>query len=311
MNMLDAILIGAVVCFSIVGLAKGLLWKALEVLCFVISIAAAYAYYKNAGGILGITLAFFLPYLVLAVLLRMLRNIWRKNEAEPTFVSRLGGGVIGGFEGIIFAAAVVAFLHLLNGFFAGTNSVIAKGLQSSFCYSRYKAISMASRAQLVKDAYVIGELLKGKAGELVLDPEAVSQLQKNLSIEAVLSDEKLLDSIKQRDYAKVVSNPKIIKILNDAKLVRQLAAIALKAKSAPVIEGQRFQRKATQAKSTGGNRLEGIMWSERMATVIIGGQIYQKGSEACGGKIVEISLSKMTMEFADKQKTYSVGEEVP
>ena len=310
MNMIDVMLIGIVIGFFLTGYIRGLLRQALEVLCFIIAAAAAYVYYKKNGSLLGITLVFTLTNLGLGVVFWGLRKLSHKKATRPSFTCRMAGGAIGGFEGIIFALVTLVSLHFLGGAIAAVNPRIAESLEASSFYARYKAISMTSRVPLVKEIYRMGELSKGKTGGIVLSPQAVRQLEKNPSIQAVLEDKQLAESIKQKDYGKIISNPKFLKILNDKKLVKQLMTIGLE-KSAPVVTEDKMSETPAPPSKPAGNRLEGVVYSRELVAAIINSAIYPLGSEVCGGKIVEVTRDTMTLEFSDNRKSYSIGEEIP
>ncbi len=306
--MIDVILIGIVTGFFLTGFIRGLLRQALEVLCFIIAAAAAYVYYKNNGSLLRITLVFTLTNLGLGVVFWGLLKLLRKKGEKLSFTSRFAGALIGGFEGIIFALVTVVFLHFLSGAIAAAKPHIAERLEDSFFYARYKAISLASQVPVVKETYRMGELLKGK--KIALEPQTVRQLEQNPSIQAVLEDKQLAESIKQRDYAKIITHPKFLKILDDRRLVKQLVAIGLK-RSSPVVTEDKIDEPEALPPEQTKNLLEGIVYSNELVAAVINGTIHQLGSEVCGGKIVEITRDTMTLEFPDSRKRYYIGEEVP
>lgn len=308
MNMIDAILIGIVTGFFLTGFIRGFLRQVLEVACFIIAAAAAYVYYKNNGSLLRITLVFALTNLGLGAVFWGLLKLLRKKGEKLSFTSRFAGALIGGFEGIIFALVTVVFLHFLSGAIAAANPHIAERLEASFFYTRYKAISLACNVPVVKETYRMGELLKGK--RIALEPQAVSQLEQNPSIKAALEDKQLAESIKQRDYAKIITHPKFLKILDDRRLVKQLVAIGLE-RSSPVVTEDKINEPEASQPEQAGNLLEGIVYSRELVAAVINGAIYRLGSEVCGGKIVEITRDTMTLEFPDRRKNYYIGEDVP
>jgi len=310
MNIIDVILIGIVAGFFLTGYIRGLFGQALDVLCFIVAAAAAYVCYKNNGSLLGITLVFTFTNLGLGLVFWLLPKLLHKKATRPSFTYRMAGGVIGGFEGIIFALVTLISLHFLSGAIARVNPLIAESLEASSFYARYKAISMSSRIPLVKEIYRMGELSQGKPGGIVLNPQAVRQLERNPSIQAVLEDEQLAQSIKQRDYGKIISHPKFINILNDKELVKQLMTIGIE-KSAPQVTEEKVSEVSEPPAKPAGNRLEGIVYSRELVAAVINSEIYPMGSEVCQGKIVEITRDTMTLEFSDNRKSYSIGEEIP
>jgi len=310
MNKLDVILIAIVVIYFLAGYLRGFLRQVLGIASFVISIAIAFVYYKSGGGLLKVTFVFIVTNFALGVVFWVWRKFLRKEGYRFSFFSRVAGGIIGSLNGIIIALVILVFLHILNGVIQASNPAIAQLLENSFFYSRYKEISRASKIPGAKEAYRIGELLKGKQGGVVLDPQTASEFYENASIKALLKDQQLLESIQQRDFGKIISNPKFIKILNDKELLKQLMKVRLQEKSKVITGDQKIEGKTLEPQQSG-RRLLGVVYSHGVAMAIINNELYQVGDEVYGGRIVEVTPNKMILEFGDKRKEYPIGGEVP
>lgn len=310
MNILDAGLSGIIGLQAIIGFFKGFLNKTVEIGIFLASAAVAYLYYKKWGGLLTITLVFLLAQSVLHTVFWLVRKHVLKEKAKPTPYLRLGGGIIGACEGAVLALGACFFLHFLNGILGSANTALTRTLETSFFYSRYRAMGVSRAVPGLQEAYQIGEALKAGEGHIRLDEETVNKLRENQSIQAILNDEKLVESITQKDYTKILSNPKFVTLLNDKELLKQLAEMGLKKKPAAIVEETPAQAEAPVIKQAE-NCLVGIVHNQGAAAAVINDQIYEIGSRFSGGRIVEINSDSITMEFPDGRRQYSVGEVIP
>jgi len=228
MNILDAVLSGIIGFQVIFGFVKGLLNKAVELGIFLASVVAAYFYYKKGGGLLTIMLVFLLAQLALHMVFWLVRKLVLKDKVKPSPYLRVGGGIIGACEGVVMVLVALVSLHFLNGFLGSANTALTRTLETSFFYTRYREMSRQSAVPGVQEAYQIGEVLKAGDGKIKLDEETVNELRENKSIQAILGDEELLENIKQRNYTKILSDPKFVAVLNDKELLKQLAEIGLR-----------------------------------------------------------------------------------
>jgi uncharacterized membrane protein required for colicin V production len=310
MNILDAFLSGIIGLQVIVGFVKGFLNKAVEMGILLASAAAAYLYYKKGGSLLKITLVFVLAQLLLHMVFWLVRKFVLKDKAKPSLYLRVGGGIIGACEGVVLVLVALVFLHFSSGILGSANTVLTRTLETSLFYTRFRAISRQSAVPGVQEAYKIVEALNAGDGKIKLDEKTVNKLRENHSIQAILGDEKLLESIRQRNYTKILSNPKFVALLNDRELLKQLAAMGLKENNTAIAEEAPVQVEVPVLKQTE-NCLVGIVHNQGSAAAVINDQIYKIGSQVLGGRIVEINSNGITMEFPDGRRQYSVGKVIP
>jgi len=224
MNVIDVIGVGIIGINFLIGFLKGFLRKALGVLSFVIGAAVAYGFYKNGSGLLRVSLIFIFINLGLQVAFWVFRKV-RKKAVKPSLSSRLGGGIIGIFEGALYVLVIVVSLRFVNGIFGAAIPAVRQSLEGSFFYSRYQDVSTASRPPAVKETHRVELVLGGGQKQVVLDPEAVRALEDNASIKAMLADDQLVESIRKKEYIKILSDPKFLSALNDRELLKNLIAL--------------------------------------------------------------------------------------
>ena len=58
------------------------------------------------------------------------------------------------------------------------------------------------------------------------------------SVKAILEDKRLIEDLNQEDYAKVMGNPKLLKLLNDPEFLKQVVALGLRQGRQPVRENE-------------------------------------------------------------------------
>lgn len=310
MNILDILAVVIVGIWFFIGFVKGFVSKIAELVIFLIGTVAAYVYYRNGGGLLGVTLAFAVTTIALHLVTWGIMEMVLKSKMPVPFASRCAGGAIGGVEGAIVVLLMLAFLHLASGSVGAANPFIAKTLDTSFVYARYKAMSMASPIPAVKRVYRIGEMLKAGGGRITLDEQAVSALRENASIKALLTDTQLIESINQRDYGKIISNPSFLSVLNDTKLLKQIVAMVLR-EDVPAITNEAVAREMAPAPEKTENYLAGIVYLKGSRAAVINNKMHRVGSRIFGGRITEITENMITVEFPDKRKQYSIGDTIP
>lgn len=311
MNKLDAVLIGIVVFSFIIGYFKGLIKEALSVVSILISALVTYIYFKCVGASLMLFLVFVLSNLVLGLTFWAVRKYLQQTDTDLSLSYRLAGGGIGAFKGIVFVLIMLAVLRLFGGILSAAIPNINNYMKTSFLCAEFQKIS---RDLGWPQANPSIESVKEQQGPVILSPEVVNKLTQNDSVKAILADQQLMKEIKQKNYGKILSNPKFLKLLNDKELLKQVYAGLVKQRG--VSSGVSLmvvpdtEAGPPQARPEG-NRLQGVVYSPGSSTVVIGGGVYQAGDKVAGGEIVEITPKTMTLQFPDKRKVYLVGENIP
>lgn len=220
MNRFDAVLIGVVAVSSIIGYSKGFVKEAFGIASVIISALAAYIYFKSGGSLLFLFQVFILVNIGLQVAFWVVKRLLKQGDANLSLSCRIGGGVIGFFKGAVFVLIALAALRFFGAMIPAASYDINKYTQTSALYK----ISRVFNWPLVKET---AESLKENQGPLTLPPEAVNTLIKNDSVRAILEDEQLKEYIRQKDYRKILSNPKFVSLLNDKEFLKQAVALGL------------------------------------------------------------------------------------
>ena len=220
MNRFDAVLIGVVAVSSIIGYSKGFVKEAFGIASVIISALAAYIYFKSGGSLLFLFQVFILVNIGLQVAFWVVKRLLKQGDANLSLSCRIGGGVIGFFKGAVFVLIALAALRFFGAMIPAASYDINKYTQTSTLYK----ISRVFNWPLVKET---AESLKENQGPLTLPTEAVNTLIKNDSVRAILEDEQLKEYIRQKDYRKILSNPKFVSLLNDKEFLKQAVALGL------------------------------------------------------------------------------------
>ncbi|MDO8748833.1 MAG: CvpA family protein [Candidatus Omnitrophota bacterium] len=219
MNRFDAVLIGVVAVSSIIGYSKGFVKEAFGIASVIISALAAYIYFKSGGSLLFLFQVFILVNIGLHVAFWVVKKLLKQGDAKLSLSCRIGGGAIGFFKGAVFVLIALAALRFFGAMITTAAYDINKYTQTSTLYK----ISRVFNWPPVKEA----ESLKENQGPFTLPPEAVNTLIKNDSVRAILEDEQLKEHIRQKDYRKILSNPKFLSLLNDQEFLKQAVALGL------------------------------------------------------------------------------------
>src|SRR3989339_29299 len=220
MNRFDAVLIGVVAVSSIIGYSKGFVKEAFGIASVIISALAAYIYFKSGGSLLFLFQVFILVNIGLHVAFWVVKKLLKQGDAKLSLSCRLGGGVIGFFKGAVFVLIALVALRFFGAMIPTAAYDINKYTQTSALYK----ISRVFNWPRVQET---AESLKENQGPLTLPPEAVNTLIKNDSVRAILEDEQLKEYIRQKDYRKILSNPKFVSLLNDKEFLKQAVALGL------------------------------------------------------------------------------------
>ena len=217
MNEFDIVLISAVVVSSLVGYFKGFVKEALGALGVIVSAAVTYIYFKRGGSLLSLSLVFILTNLGLAVVFWWLRKSVWQNDSELSSFRRMGGVAVGFLKGAACVLIILASLGLFSGIIKVTRPDINEYVETSVLYARYRGIKPAAAGSL-----------KEKPAPAGLPKEMVREFIKIGSVKAILEDKQLIEDLNQEDYAKVMGNPKLLKLLNDPEFLKQVVALGLR-----------------------------------------------------------------------------------
>lgn len=223
MNEFDIVLISAVAVSSLAGYFKGFVKETMGALAVIISAAVTYVYFKRGGSLLSLFLIFILSNLGLTVVFwRLRKSVWR-NDSGLSLPQRLGGVAVGFLKGAACVLIMLASLGLFAGIIKVTRPDINEYVETSLLYARYRGIKPAAAGSL-----------KEKPAPAGLPKETIKEFIKIDSVKAILEDKRLIEDLNQEDYAKVMGNPKLLKLLNDPEFLRQVVALGLRQGRQPV-----------------------------------------------------------------------------
>ena len=225
MNELDIMLIAAVVVSSLMGYFKGLIKEAMGVFGVIVSVVVTYIYFNKGGSVLSLSLIFILTNLGFITAFWALKKFVWQSELKLSSFQRLGGVAIGFVKGMVSVLIVLASLALFAGIIKVTRPDINKYVETSVLYKRYQEINRAFNRAGVKDT---AESFKSSPGPGGLPKEVVKEFIKIGSVKAILEDKQLIEDLNQEDYAKVIGNPKFLKLLNDTEFLKQVVALGLR-----------------------------------------------------------------------------------
>ena len=220
MNKLDAVLIGAVAVSSIIGYFKGFVKEAFGIVSLIISALAVYGHFKSGGSVLFLFQVFILVNIGLHAAFWVVKKSLKQGDAKLSFSCRIGGGAIGFFKGVVFVLIVLAASRFFGAMITAAVGEITTYTRTSTLYK----ISRVFNWPWVKETV---ESSRENQGPFTLSPEAATTLIKNDSVRAIVEDEQLKEYIRQKDYRKVLSNPKFLDLLNDKEFLKQAVALGL------------------------------------------------------------------------------------
>ncbi len=217
MNELDIVLISAVAVSSLAGYFKGFVKEAMGASAVIISAAVTYAYFKRGGSLISLSLIFILTNLGLAAVFgRLRKSVWR-SDPGLSLPERLGGVAVGFLKGAACVWIMLASLGLFAGIIKVTRPDINEYVETSLLYARYRGIKPAAAIPL-----------KERPAPAGLPKEMVKEFIKIDSVKAILEDKRLIEDLNQEDYAKVMGNSKLLKLLNDPEFLKQVVALGLR-----------------------------------------------------------------------------------
>ena len=231
MNELDIMLIVAVAVSSLMGYFKGLIKEAMGVCGVIVSVVVTYIYFKKGGSLLSLSLIFILTNLGFITAFWALKKFVWQSELKLSSFQRLGGVAIGFVKGMVSVLIVLASLALFAGIIKVTRPDINEYVETSLLYARYRGIRPVTSGSLKdKPAPALG-FAERQTG---LPKEMVKEFIKIDSVKAILEDKRLIEDLNQEDYAKVMGNPKLLKLLNDPEFLKQVVALGLRQGRRPV-----------------------------------------------------------------------------
>ena len=176
---------------------------------------------------IGLALAILSPFII-TIIVSLGLKLWHKavNDNAPlSFLSRLTGSAFN----VLWGGSYVAVLLVLIGMVpirTGKFKNVQDDVLASRSYSLLENVINRRMPNVSLDMRNLGEILQ--------DPEKFEQFQsseefKTLSadqkLHALLSDKETAQQIQDKDYNKLLSNPKMLAVLKDKELLGKIFAL--------------------------------------------------------------------------------------
>jgi uncharacterized membrane protein required for colicin V production len=229
MNVIDYILIIIVFLYTVSGIAKGLRKQLYSLLSMLLGVIVGYLFYKRTMNVFSFFVVFIIAKLVFSIIFYGLDKFYFRSRKELPKVSaaqRLGGGLIGGFKGVVTAVVLLLCLHIAVSFLGSSNSAFVEYIDGSFFYRFFMDSPMLPNVSVANNLYYAGKLLNehSKRDSFVND-DVMQRLQNNSSFQSVLQDKDLLEHLQQKDYTAVLSDPKFHNLLKDKEFLHLISAL--------------------------------------------------------------------------------------
>ncbi len=225
MNPIDAGIAAIVVVSAGFGVWKGFFRQIFGIIVMVVSTVAAVLYFRSGGSILASGGVF----LVTGGVLHIAFALWQKSikkDAALSWVSRAGGGIVGGIIGFIYAAIILMSLQYFVVLFPA-GSGFAQAIAESRAYGIYNAVSGAPKRPAM--------ITQG----IVIDEQKMESLRKNPAIKAMLDDKEFTSLVEKRDFAGIMAHPVFHRIMEDPQLLKELTDAALQGN----VDGQKSRER--------------------------------------------------------------------
>jgi len=226
--LIDIIIAGVVLLYIIFGAKKGFEKMFLEFFVFILAMAVCVVFYKATYNPL-VTIGIFL---VLSVIVSAgLRVYFRcKDEASGGALkasAKFGGAVLGIVWAFIF---VVAFFVMVKVIPTGLPYVkeISNMVGESYIYKNLSRPVLDKFFSVTKIEYLAKIVEDRETLAKVKSSPEFQEILENDKIKAISGDEVLLQYIKEKNYAKLIMNPKVVALLQDGKVLESFIDLDLK-----------------------------------------------------------------------------------
>ncbi len=212
-DMMTDVIIACILVFLIWrGMSRGFLRSLLGPASFVIGTAAAYAYYNISHNIfVSVAIGFFGPFILLWFF-RVVVNSFSDVKAPSPLSSALGALVTVSW-GMVLVLPVIAVLALLPPMYAAINS--------SYAYAASRPLAKYFKLPEADAPKPAPAATKGPQ-----QPESptVKALAEDKRMQEILNDPTIVKAIEEKNYAALMSNPKIMAIAQDMELMKKVLA---------------------------------------------------------------------------------------
>lgn len=224
----DYIMIVALLFFLIRGWRKGVLKTLLAPMALIIGWLTAFLYYQKTQNIaVSLAIGVFSPF-ILRILAALILKLWDKaaNQDVPLSIS---SHVLGSVFGVLWSGSYLAMVLILIGMVPLHEAWFEK-IQNDVHAS--KSYDIFHQFMDKKMPSLSGDINKITA--IAEDPAKLQKFQSTKEFESLLeddtlkeifSDKELTEQIQNKEYGKLLTNPKIQAIMKDGQLLEKMFAM--------------------------------------------------------------------------------------
>lgn len=224
----DYIMIVALLFFLIRGWRKGVLKTLLAPMALIIGCLTAFLYYQKTQNIAAsLAIGVFSPF-ILRILASLILKLWDKaaNKDVPLSIS---SHVLGSVFGVLWSGSYLAMVLILIGMVPLHEAWFEK-IQNDVHAS--KSHDIVYQFMDKKMPSLSGDINKITA--IAEDPAKLQKFQSTKEFESLLeddtlkeifSDKELTEQIQNKEYGKLLTNPKIQAIMKDGQLLEKMFAM--------------------------------------------------------------------------------------
>lgn len=205
------------------GSSRGILQSLIGPFAFITATAGAYLYYQSTHNILiSLAIGILGPMVLYWTLLILLRSIAKLlgGETQPNILSRIAGAAVTTAWGLIIFIPIIIMLSLFPNFHPKIKEMTTD-IKNSRTYASIRPYLKwlnlpEDKAQVVAAPSVH----KSKP----IHTNALAEIQEDKHMQELLNDPVLKEALEQKNYAALLSNPKIMQMAQDPEFVKKLMA---------------------------------------------------------------------------------------
>lgn len=239
-SITDSVVLALTLYFLYRGWSRGLLRTLIGPIALILGCVMAVIYYAQNHNILMAFVISIVAPMILNLLFSLALTVWQKtvnadNPVSP--VSRAWGAGLCALWGDINLLLIIVLIALVP----SNASWIENVRQDIFNSGTYSLIDQWTKHLIPRksiDIRAVSQILK--------DPDQIQNLQsseeykavwEDKTIRALLADEEIMRDIQDKDFAKLLTNPKMQALMKDPELVRKILDMNVK-----IMQENRLQR---------------------------------------------------------------------
>jgi uncharacterized membrane protein required for colicin V production len=229
--MVDSIVLLVIIFFALGGMRKGLAQYLLELLITAIGLAAAWLYYQKTSQILKSFLTFLWIFLGLLLFKWLFLKLRRKKTLQKlpfSFSNNLAGAILGVFWGTFIVTIFILIIEFLPLEMLFKNSYKQK-VQTCKTYQIIHHLLPIRKFRVLENISYISKVSADENAKmrLIKQPE-LQQLLEHPSFKTVMEDVETARQLQSKDLLGLLTNPKIINLINDGRFVEKLLKVDFK-----------------------------------------------------------------------------------